>query len=320
MKILITGSFGYIGGRLGEYLFTEGNYNLRLVGRKAKHWPFEWCRASEFCEIDLTNENVALDALCDGVDAIVHLAALNERACIQHQDLAIKVNILGTQKLLESAVRTGVKRFIYLSTAHVYGSPLQGVLNESSIPRPVHPYAITHRAAEDYVLALHEEKLIEGVVLRLSNSFGPPAHYTVPCWGLLLNDLACQSVLKNKIVIKSSGLQYRDFVPMLHVCETIRQFLTFSTHELGDGLFNLGGDCSVPVINMVKVLGQCFKSLTGKELEVETGIFPMESTVNSLEYSTVRLKKLGIQCETTIDSELVRLFYFLENHKDMLKA
>jgi len=73
------------------------------------------------------------------------------------------------------------------------------------VPRPVHPYAITHHAAEDFVLAAHDEKRLMGYVIRLSNGFGAPAHAGVDRWTLLVNDLCRQAVQTRQLILRSAG-------------------------------------------------------------------------------------------------------------------
>jgi UDP-glucose 4-epimerase len=80
----------------------------------------------------------------------------------------------------------GVTKFVYFSTAHVYGSPLQGLIDENSTPRPMHDYAITHRLAEDYVLQANSDKDITGSILRLTNSVGSPLNSKENCWMLFV--------------------------------------------------------------------------------------------------------------------------------------
>ena len=119
-----------------------------------------------------------------------------------------------------------VERFIYFSTAHIYGAPLEGTITEKSLPSPVHPYAITHRAAEDYVIAAAKQKRIQGTVLRLSNSFGAPVSPHVNRWTLLANDLCRQAVEKGTITLRSNGCQYRDFICLTDVEEVMAKMLT----------------------------------------------------------------------------------------------
>jgi UDP-glucose 4-epimerase len=84
--------------------------------------------------MDLTNDR-EVRAACEGMDTIIHLAALNEHESLADPMGALLVNGAGTLKLLEAAIAEGVRRVIYFSTAHVYGSPLIGRITEATVPR-----------------------------------------------------------------------------------------------------------------------------------------------------------------------------------------
>src|SRR5207245_1641136 len=105
-------------------------------------------------------------------------------------------------KLTDAAKRAGVRRVVYVSTAHVYGAPLAGVITEASCAVSLHPYATSHRAAEDVVRAAHERKTIEGVVIRLSNAYGAPVSEDANCWTLLVNDLCRQAARTKTMVLR----------------------------------------------------------------------------------------------------------------------
>jgi UDP-glucose 4-epimerase len=167
---LITGGFGYLGGRIAQALAANPGRSLRLGTRWPQPAP-EWLRTCEPVPLDLMSEE-GLAAACAGVSCMVHLAALNEIDSASDPEQALLVNTLGTLKLLCAAERAGVQRFVYFSTAHIYGAPLTGTITEATVPRPAHPYATTHRAAEDFVLAAHDRRALTGIVVRLSNGFG----------------------------------------------------------------------------------------------------------------------------------------------------
>jgi UDP-glucose 4-epimerase len=176
-----------------------------------------------------------------GVQAVVHLAALNENDSLADPAAAIRINTLGTWLALQAALAAGVSRFLYFSTAHVYGAPLQGRITEQTLPRPVHPYAATHRAAEDLVLAARDQGKTDGIVVRLSNGFGAPTHAGVDRWTLLVNDLCRQAAGDRRLVLRSSGTQLRDFIPLKDVGRAVIHLLALETRACGDGIFNLGG-------------------------------------------------------------------------------
>jgi len=199
-RILVTGGTGYLGGRLIGHLRAGGNA-VHVASRKTG--------------FDLFSVE-SLERHCAGMTAIVHLAAPNEIVSLANPEEALRVTAMGTLNMLSAAYRAGVERFIFFSTAHVYGAPLVGLITERTLPRPVHPYAIAHRSAEDFVLAWNDEGKIEGVVLRLSNALGAPATPEMDRWTLASNDFCRQAVLQRRLVLKSPGLQWRDFGRYAH--------------------------------------------------------------------------------------------------------
>jgi UDP-glucose 4-epimerase len=131
--------------------------------------------------LDLLDESTIHQAV-SGINTIFHLAALNDIECAADPELAHRVNVRGTELLLSAAIAAGVKRIVYMSTIHVYGSPLSGNITEASPTEPTHPYGITHLLAEKLILDAHQKGLIEGVVLRSANGFGVPMNPAVKIW------------------------------------------------------------------------------------------------------------------------------------------
>jgi len=162
--VLISGGLGYLGGRIAKYLLDSG-FQVR-IGSSRSHPDVPSDLLS--CEIvicDLSDKR-SLENACKNVSSIIHLASLNAQECDHDPEAALLINGLGTLNLLNAAKKMGVTKFVYFSTAHVYGSPLQGIIDENSTPRPIHDYAITHRLAEDYVLQANSNKDITGSILR----------------------------------------------------------------------------------------------------------------------------------------------------------
>ncbi|MCX5778223.1 MAG: SDR family oxidoreductase [Elusimicrobia bacterium] len=255
MRILITGALGYLGGRISRHLSTRGDIFLRLGTNRRDVQQPQWLAQGEMAQLDVLSDD-NLEASCAGINCIIHLAALNEIDSVVDPARALTVNAGGTLKLLQAARKAGVKRFIYFSTAHVYGAPLIGHITEQSIPRPVHPYAITHHTAEDFVLAEHEKKNIEGIVIRLSNSVGAPLDVSVNRWTLLVNDLCRQAVTQKQLILKTAGLQSRDFICLHDVCRIVEHMAKLSTESIGNGIFNVGGKRSLRVREIAEIIAR----------------------------------------------------------------
>lgn len=248
-RVLITGGTGYIGGRVAAGLLEEGR-DVVLGGRNAQA-PLPWLLEAKVLSMDWSSR-ASLVSACHEIDTVVHLAAMNDAECAKDPVAALEVNGVNTVRLVEAAKAAGVSRFIYFSTAHIYGAPLAGHIDESTLPRSRHPYASSHRAAEDVVLAASGHLL--PIVLRLSNGFGAPMHRNVNCWKLLVNDLCSQAVAARSMTLRSSGLQQRDFISMHDVARVVSHMMDLDGASVADGIFNVGSGRSMSVIDMTEMI------------------------------------------------------------------
>jgi UDP-glucose 4-epimerase len=265
-RVLLTGGLGYVGGRLALAL-SEAGYIVYCGTRRSGLSAPVWFPDLQMVHLDWESIE-SLTQVCQGVDCVIHLAAMNEVESTRDPVGALKTNGLGSLCLLEAVKLAGVRRFVYFSTAHVYGSPLQGIIDETTLPRPVHPYAITHKVAEDFVLAAHDRKQIEGVVVRLSNGFGAPVTSDVDRWTLLVNDLCRQAAATGQLRLNSLGTQLRDFITLGDVGRAVNHLLQLDTDQLADGLFNLGGGKAMSILEMTERVAARWQALTGSEIAI----------------------------------------------------
>jgi len=301
-RILITGGFGYIGGRLAQALDAQRDTHVLLGSRFLRDVP-KWLPSAS---VAVTNwgDSASLQGACSGVDTILHLAAMNEVDAAQDPVGALESAGVATARLMESAKAKHVSRFVYFSTAHVYGAPLAGYIDESVCPRPVHPYATSHRAAEDVVLAEHEKGELPGIVLRISNGFGAPAHPDVNRWTLLVNDLCRQAIVTGKLELRSAGLQRRDFITLTDVCRATSHMLNLPVEVIGNGIFNIGGNWT-PTISEVTslVAGRCGVVL-GFRPEINLPE-PMDGETSiPLDYCIDKLRNTGFKLQGDRDGEI----------------
>jgi UDP-glucose 4-epimerase len=300
--ILITGGLGYVGGRVAQHLGAVPGLKLRLTSRTPPAASPAWLANGRVVAWHLGSPDVA--PLLEGVDTVVHFAALNEIDSARDPVQALQVNGTETVRLLLAAQQAGVRRFIYFSTAHVYGAPLVGNIDERTLPRPVHPYAISHKVAEDFVLAQHDQGKIEGVVFRLSNGFGAPINPDVNRWTLIANDLCRQAVTGRKLVLKSSGLQRRDFVTLDDVARCVERFIDLPKAQLQDGLFNLGGDCVLSMYEMATVIARRCEAILGYLPPIERPSPAPGEAAPDLHYDIRKLQRTGFALAGRVEDEI----------------
>ena len=301
LSILLTGGLGYVGGRLASALVTAG-HQVHCGTRSSSKTAPEWLPQMQMTHLDWDSD-VSLAQACQGIDCVIHLAAMNEIESAKNPLASLQMNGVASLRLIEAAKAAGVRRFIYFSTAHVYGAPLQGLITESVLPHPIHPYAITHKVTEDFVLAAHAQKQLEGIVIRLSNGFGAPVTPKVNRWTLLVNDLCRQAATNGELRLNSPGTQLRDFITLGDVSRAVSHLLELKVDQLGDGLFNLGGGKAISIFEMTELVADRWRALVCRDIVIHRpvgdGARPLP-----LDYCCDKLSATGFKLTSQIDSEI----------------
>ena len=301
--ILITGGFGYLGGRIAEYLVKSG-YDIRIGTHRVDPIIPEVLSKCEVVLIDLLDK-ISLETACKNISIIIHAAALNASECQQEPENALLINGLGTLKLLRAAEKEKVKKFLYLSTAHVYGAPLQGNIDETSLPDPSHPYSITHQTAENFVLESHRRGTLSGIVCRLTNAVGCPVNSDANCWMLVVNDVCKQTVEFNRIVLHSNKLVERDYVPISSVCSSIGFLL--NSNILFVGIVNISSGITQTLLDLTILISERAEKILDLNPTVE---FSIDSNIEQPQHLLISNRKLvnaGVTISTDISREIDEL-------------
>jgi UDP-glucose 4-epimerase len=257
--VLITGAGGYIGGRLTEAFLVEGD-RVRALVRK----PAPWLEVEQHV-CDLSSELTAakLKPALEGIDTVVHLAGENEIAAARTPAAALAATVVSTERLAEACVAAGTQRLLYLSTVHVYGARIVpgATLSEDMRPEPRSAYGIS-RLASEHVAASLADATYELVVLRLTNSVGAPYDPRVDRWTLVANDLCRQGAETGRLELRSSGVQWRDFVPLDDVCSVLVK-ASVPGGALPPGTYNLGSGRPRTIRQLAGIVQDVFERQTG---------------------------------------------------------
>jgi dihydroflavonol-4-reductase len=169
LKIALTGATGYTGSRLLATLLSRGHDVRALVRGSSARPPGDG--SVVWVEGDLRDAD-APQRLVDGVDAVVHVAAVYRTA--GHPDAYYRdINVGGTERLLEAATRAGVRRFVHTSTVGVHGHVSNPPADESAPIAPGDIYQATKVEAEARALAFHRERALPVAVVRPAAIYGP---------------------------------------------------------------------------------------------------------------------------------------------------
>jgi len=170
MRVALTGASGYTGGRLLAALRARGD-EVAVLARPQSVSDRMRSLASRVVE-GVLGDVAAASRLVEGVEAVVHVAAVYRTA--GHPDSYYReVNVVGTERLLEAAARTGVRRFVHTSTVGVHGHVERPPADESAPFAPGDIYQVTKAEAERLALDFHRRRGVPVAVVRPGAIYGP---------------------------------------------------------------------------------------------------------------------------------------------------
>jgi UDP-glucose 4-epimerase len=310
LKILITGGNGYLGSRLAVYLKNQGHEII--IGVRDSIETLPWNFGIEKLIIDW--DNLALiESKLKEVEVIFHTAGVNASNAQLNPGYALYFNGLKTLEFVNLAKKVGVTSFYFFSTAHVYANPMKGKLTEKSCTKNYHPYATSNLAGENAVLTANQPGVFNGIVLRISNTFGIPVHDKVDCWSLLVNDLCRQAVKNRRLVLKTDGKGFRDFISIGNFCFIINQLIHISNLNIYPPVFNIGSGMSFTVYEMAEKIQKRCNSIFGFKPEIIINSnFVEKINPQKFEFKLTNLRKLNINFEENYNEEIDDLLHYCQ--------
>jgi UDP-glucose 4-epimerase len=304
-RIAVTGAGGYVGSALVGAAAERDDVQIRSIVRE----PAEWL-TGEIARID-DLETGARSAV-EGVDAVVHLAGPNEVQAGADPVGSIASALSAARAVATACRDTGVRRLVYVSTVHVYGAAMVpgATIDENTVPMPRHPYAIARLAGEHLIAGSVGHT--EVVVLRLTNSVGAPAAPGVDRWSLLANDLCRQAVSTGRLVLRSDGYDWRDFVPLSDVVDVV--MAAADPERIPPGTYNLGSGTPMTVRQLAALVienaersGVGTLELTAPEGRAEP---PAPYTVDVSKLATA-----GLSAATSMSDAIAATLAFCQAHR-----
>jgi nucleoside-diphosphate-sugar epimerase len=256
MRVLVTGSEGYIGSILGPFLLRRGFHVTGLdTGFYRNGWLWRSSADRFPAWINRDVRHIQDDDL-SGFDAVVHLAELsNDPLGDLHPDTTYKNNYLGSVGLAVRAKRAGVSRFIYSSSCSVYGDSADEVVTESSEVKPQTAYAANKVRVERDIGTLASAEF-SPVYLRNATAYGFSPRMR---FDLVLNNLAGLAWTERHIRLTSDGTPWRPLVHVLDICEAIACCLEAPRDAVHNQVFNVGDSAeNYQVRQIAEIIAQVF--------------------------------------------------------------
>jgi dTDP-glucose 4,6-dehydratase len=243
MRILVTGGAGFIGSHYVRSLLT-GSYDsdehdvvvldkLTYAGNMANLAPVYDHERLRFVEGDILDVKL-VDELVAEAEAVVHFAAEShvDRSILGASGF-VMTNVVGTQTLLDAALRHRLEKFVHVSTDEVYGSIERGSWTEAQALEPNSPYSASKAGSDLIARSYAKTHRLDVSITRCSNNYGP---YQFP---EKVIPLFVTNLLDGRSVpLYGDGLNVRDW---LHVDDHCRGIHLVLTRGRAGEVYNIGG-------------------------------------------------------------------------------
>lgn len=301
MKYLVTGGAGFIGSHLVEALLVQGA-EVILLDNLSTGLQVNVSTGAGLI-VGHVGDAPLLDQLLPGCAGIFDLAAVSsvqaslDRPVEVHED-----NLTATLALLEAARRHHVPRFVFSSSAAVYGDTQGEVAREDMKPNPLSHYAVQKLAGEYYCQVYAKVYGLETVCLRYFNIFGPRQRADSPYSGAIARFLDAAREGRAPAIF-GDGSQTRDFCSVVNVVAANIAAMTKPATEVSGGIFNIGTGNSVSIREVVEAIREIFPRTP------EPNCFPARSgeVPNSRADVSLAREKLGYQPSVNFDAALKEL-------------
>jgi UDP-glucose 4-epimerase len=251
MRVALTGASGIAGQGIAAALARAGHEVIAFGRREA---PGR--------RLDLANPDSARALDWGGAKALVHAAGITDENA-RDKELGPRIAIESWRALLDAGRAAGVVRAVYISSAHVYG-PLEGRIAEDAFPKPANDYARLHLASEQLPRSLG----FPAEILRACNLYGFPADLSrFERWALIPYGFPREAARDGRIVLKSPGMQARNFLSAARLGEIVAAGL--ETPAIGGRVRNAVGRDTMSVRDFASRVAGLARSVLGRDIAIE---------------------------------------------------
>jgi UDP-glucose 4-epimerase len=245
VKVLVTGGAGFIGSHIVDELL-EKKYEVVVIDNLITGHESRIPNGVKLIKADIRD---SLDSafMSEKPDVIIHQAAqVSVANSTVHPFYDADENIMGTINLLNLSVKYNIKKFIFASSAAIYGNPGQLPITENHPSKPISFYGLSKLTSESYIQLFSKFHGLSYAILRYSNVYGMRQDAN--------GEAGVIAIFKEKILseenpnIYGDGLQTRDFVFVKDVAKANAAAITYGNN----GIYNISSNLQVTVLDIIK--------------------------------------------------------------------
>lgn len=314
MRILLTGSDGYLGSLLAPMLMNAGHDVLGLdTGYYKERMLYRSADTSPRTLVKDLRDVAASDLV--GLDAIVHMAELsNDPAGELAPHITYEINHKGSVHLAELARKAGVQRFVYMSSCSVYGVSGGDYVTEESPVNPQTAYGICKTLVERDLRLLSNENFAP-TFMRNATAYGTSPRMR---FDIVLNNLAGLAWTTKEIKMVSDGTPWRPIVHGLDIAQAIVAVLDAPLEAVANEVFNVGDtDHNYRVKEIAEIVADVFPGCT-----VSFGSPSSDNRSYRVSFEKIRKRLPSFKCQWDARrgaEQLLALFQRIDMAEDVFK-
>lgn len=294
MKIIVTGSNGFIGRKIGEYLVNLQHevYGVDINYSKCKFETFGFSLLSD--EVSEFFEKIKPDLFihCAG-SANVGLSVENPLLDFERNVVLLYKTLLNLDKLEKKP------RFLFLSSAAVYGNPKTLPIKEDDELNPISPYGLHKKLCEEICLYFRNIKKFDIKIARIFSAYGEGLKKQ------LLWDLVNKSKASDSIELFGTGEESRDFI---HIDDLVKALCMISLEDSSECIFNVANGKEICIKEIASLFNEAFKNKTFSFNNVTKTGDPLNWVAD-----ISKLKVLGYEENVSIDNGVNRYIKWVNN-------
>jgi nucleoside-diphosphate-sugar epimerase len=301
-KILIAGVEGYIGTVLASHLVDK--YDVFGIDTGYYSNSILYPSISKITTIKKDIRDVTQEDVRDAW-AVICLSDLNDPTSQIYPEVTRKINFEGLKNFAVICKKAGVARFLYSSSASVYGFAGDTLMNEQSPTNPLTPYAQCKVDMERYLLSIADRNF-SIACMRNATVYGPSPHMR---FDLVINALCGSAVADNIIKLNSDGGAWRPFVHIEDLCVTFIKVLQLPLVTFSNLIVNVGNGTSgnYRIVDIATII----QKYTGCSISVSIE----NKDRRSYQIDTSLLESLGLTCMRKVEDEILVMLSFFKKHK-----
>jgi nucleoside-diphosphate-sugar epimerase len=291
MKVLVTGTEGYIGILMGPVLMERGH---QVIGLDTGFYRDSWLYNNGIVKFPETiNKDIRHITTQDlqGFEAVVHLAELSNDPLGQlNPEITYKINHKGSVELARKCKEVGIPRFVYASSCSVYGvGDPNEIKTEESEPNPQTAYAKCKVLVERDVSVLADDNF-SPTFMRNATAYGPSPRQR---FDVVLNNLAGLAWTTGEIKMTSDGTPWRPLAHVLDICQAVACALEAPREVVHNQVFNVGDSReNYRVREIAEIIAEAFPSC-----KLTFGISDGDNRSYQVSFEKINSQLPGFKCQ-----------------------